>query len=554
MEKAHNKHLLFALLINGVFASFVVLFFYTDYETNDDQLMLMLLTGSFSGTGSHYIMYVNSLLSFPLQLLYTSFPMFPWYPLLQYLTVFLSLTSITYVLMSKDTRLGISGSILLLCAFGFDFYTRMQFTKVAGCASAAGIVLGLHALAEVNNRMPNFIFSSILLLLGCCFRFKMSLVVVAMLSVLIPFYTYEFLKDKDYKKLRGYLIWLSLVILIFFSLAKINNEIYEKNKKWADYMEFNTYRSQLLDRSFPAYSENEEQYQTMGITQSDIILYRTWDFGDPDIFTPANVKTMADMRTSPSVDSAFFKSFITTVLAGYIDYSWFPALLISCAFAIYASRKNSIWALFQIFLVMAFSMYLFYYQRYLKNRVDICVFFASTLAMLIIYLDTRDKQSSTHIKDIILAICLISIVFMPSYVKYAKNNADADTLATQHREVVDYISNDSSNLYLVSLMSSNIWQDAYGIFEPMLPNTMSNICFMGGCFAFTPEWDKTLERWNIDNPYTDCINNEHIYIIDNKHIDSIVAYINRHYDPNAKAVLINTLNGCSFYQIVSQTP
>ena len=123
-----------------------------------------------------------------------------------------------------------------------------------------------------------------------------------------------------------------------------------------------------------------------------------------------------------------------------------------------------------------------------------------------------------------------------------------------HREVVDYISNDSSNLYLVSLMSSNIWQDAYGIFEPMLPNTMSNICFMGCCFAFTPEWDKTLERWNIDNPYTDCINNEHIYIIDNKHIDSIVAYINRHYDPNAKAVLINTLNGCSFYQIVSQTP
>lgn len=552
IKKLQNKPISYAFCINAAFALACLLFFYNNYETNDDQLMLMLLTGSFSGTGTHYIMYVNSVLSFPIQVLYKTIPTIPWYPIIQYATVFISLTAITYLLIRKDTMRGTILSLLLLCSFGFDFYTRMQFTKVSGVATSGGIALCVYVFSSQNKKVLKIILSILLVLVGSCFRFKMSLAVIAMLTPLILFYTVDTQKSQTSKKLLPALVCLILIVACLVP-HYINQQIYSENEGWAKYMEFNASRSQLLDRSFPRYTDHEEFYQSIEITQSDIDLYKTWDFGDPKVFSSENVQRMADIRTSPTINSSFLKSSMS-VLWGYRKYPWFPTFVIGCILVIYASRKNIIWTLLQALAITSFSLFLFYNQRYLQNRVDICVFFASTLTLFIIFLDTCESRPLPFNKALIIAICLSCIVFIPGYTKYTNKTLNANIQSAQHRRIAEFIANDTSHLYLVSLRSSGIWQDAYGLFEPLKPNSMSNICFLGGCFAFTPEWDKTLKRWEIENPYTDCINNENIYVLDNTHIDLIIAYINRHYDENAKAVPVNIMEDCAVYQIISDSP
>ena len=552
IEKLQNKPIIYAFCINAAFALAFLLFFYNNYETNDDQLMLMLLTGAFSGTGTHYIMYVNSILSFPLQLLYAAIPSIHWYPIFQYIVVLVSFTAITYVFIKKDLNRGLIVSILLLCSFGFDFYTQMQFTKVSGCATAAGILLGLHSFFISESRIPKLIPASILVVIGSLFRFNMSLVAIFFSSSLIIFLSYMFIKDKRYKELIFPAMWLLALFSICFILSIANDTIYQKDEKWSAYMDFNVSRSQLLDRSFPNYADNKDLYLSMDISQDDINLYRTWDFGDPDLFSPENVKRMATARISPNINIDFVKSFFSSVLLEYFDYPWILGFLIACVLILYVSRKNIIWLLIQIGLLSTFSFYLFYYERYLKNRVDICIFLASTLVLLFIYMETQERGTTINHKHLILALSLIMLIHFPTYTRYIKDYDNAALLSEEHRSTANIIANDDSHLYLVSLMSSDIWRDSYSIFEPIKPGTMSNVCFLGGCFAFTPEWDRMLERWDISNPYIDCINNESIYILDNKHINSIVAYINRHYDPNAKALPVNVVDGCAIYQIVSE--
>ena len=56
-----------------------------------------------------------------------------------------------------------------------------------------------------------------------------------------------------------------------------------------------------------------------------------------------------------------------------------------------------------------------------------------------------------------------------------------------------------------------------------------------------PVIEELLESYGIENPYRDIIGSDSIYLIDNN-IEQTMRHINRYYDPDAVAVLIEPLS------------
>ena len=95
--------------------------------------------------------FVNALYGYALIPLYHLFPKVGWYYLGEMFGVFVSFTTITYILIQKIGRYW--GSILatvLLAFFYSDFYLSVQFTQCAALYSAAAAIAILCGISEKN--------------------------------------------------------------------------------------------------------------------------------------------------------------------------------------------------------------------------------------------------------------------------------------------------------------------------------------------------------------------------------------------------------------------
>ena len=61
-----------------------------------------------------------------------------------------------------------------------------------------------------------------------------------------------------------------------------------------------------------------------------------------------------------------------------------------------------------------------------------------------------------------------------------------------------------------------------------------------------------LALYGVENPYRDCVGNGKVYLIEDN-IDLTLQYIHEHYDPNARAGLVEPLSsetGMDIYRIL----
>ena len=66
-----------------------------------------------------------------------------------------------------------------------------------------------------------------------------------------------------------------------------------------------------------------------------------------------------------------------------------------------------------------------------------------------------------------------------------------------------------------------------------------------------PLWQKKMAEYDVVNPYRDLIDQEHVYLVDNK-IDLTVKYIQKHYQKNVEAELVKEAGYLQVYQIKSK--
>lgn len=110
---------------------FYITFFYTNkfFGTNDDMLMMLLVSGIYTGEATEYIVFQNILIGLFLKQLYTFLPDINWYTLLLSSSQFIAFTSIYFLVTSftSNKRLIFFLFVLPMLYFLVEFSIYLQF-------------------------------------------------------------------------------------------------------------------------------------------------------------------------------------------------------------------------------------------------------------------------------------------------------------------------------------------------------------------------------------------------------------------------------------------
>lgn len=111
------------------------------FQVNDDELMMWLVSGAYTGTTESFAVFLHPFLSWSFSKLYFFAPSIPWYPITWFVGMYLSfltwLRTLEKMALPKNQRLLLT---LLLFGFYIHFLFFLQFSIVSAFAIAAGWV------------------------------------------------------------------------------------------------------------------------------------------------------------------------------------------------------------------------------------------------------------------------------------------------------------------------------------------------------------------------------------------------------------------------------
>ena len=517
------------------------------FETNDDISISMIVNGAW-GVHDPHVICQNYLLGLLYSLFYRiGHGRIPWYAILQFAAIFAALTTVTWVWFQKLQRAQawlVNG--ILLIYFGYECYIRMQYTKTAGIMMAAGALLMFYEVEKEKTSVRGMIWGMILAVAGSLYRFEEA----AICCVLLAGIGLYFLMTR--KKLITLISVFGLTGLLMVGAEVFDHQIYASDPKWNAYMKYNDLRSNLTDYSMAPYKGNEETYQEMGIDKTAYRIFKNGlNFYDPDIFPLETVEKIDQLRPRNQLSKLLVMNFFKEFPLGYLKIPTFYAFLLLAFLWLFWRQKGwKIWLIagYEIFAMGAIDFYLYYAGRYLENRVETGLWFA--IILVVIWLYDRKKTGISETGALITLGCLLlasQSTWKESWrALTVQKEVDRDYLRDSFLEAVE---TDPEGLYLAKV--GTITYTGYGILDTVPEGRFENVVWYGGWEMGNPLWQKKMAEYDVVNPYRDLIDQEHVYLVDNK-IDLTVKYIQKHYQKNVEAELVKEAGYLQVYQIKSK--
>ena len=218
------------------------------FQTNDDVLMMWLVSGAYTGEPERYAVFIHPSLSWVLSNLYSLFPEFNWYASSWYL--FVGLAYISLVRLSFHLRIPESWREIILglsLIISLHFCLFLQFTIVAGWVGLVGFICFYSSFK--TNQEGYRVLGLVLIFFSLLIRWEATGLVL--LSLLVFFW----LSDKQgFRRQFTQVLFLGILFLGVIS-SKV---IYEQTSIHADYVEFNRARSSVLDHPVYYHLSREE--------------------------------------------------------------------------------------------------------------------------------------------------------------------------------------------------------------------------------------------------------------------------------------------------------
>ena len=555
-----GRYLFLAALILNVINLLIFVFIKTPiFETDDDAAMAMLVENAY-GNSHGVILFSNIVYSKLLQVLYSIIPAVKWYTIVQIGAIFLSSLSITYIIYKKfKFVIGTIINIIMSFYTGFLFYYAFQFTKTAAICAVAGILVvfdSFHSKSK-RNKWLKIVFGSLLILLSSWIRFNslgMTAIVMSSIGICIII---DILKQKTQAKekaraILNYILVFALAFGISVPTYIINYNFYKDN----EYYQYNGYRAELQDFGFPDYDKNIELYESLGITKTDYYYFSNWNM-DLDVLTPENAKKLVNAKDKNN-SSDFAYNFTKYVLFEEFYIILFAIMLV---FVFFDRKKWYRYVLPFLFMTLV-QAYLAFSGRAGLNRISESLFLAVIVSFLFSCEGTFKKlqQSKDVVKNRISAICLSAILVYLGLFTYliatpSKNEEN------KQAQFINLTVSDKDKIY-ISVINSNHYFESHSdtdkssmveFFEPMKPYQTDNLFTLGGWNCYSEINLSVLDRYNIENPYRDCIDNENVvFLSQDPYIRKLlIKYIDNHYHPNAQIDLVKTINGYKQWRIIT---
>jgi len=319
MEKVKINRFFWIWSIAGLFATILIWNLPWRFQVNDDEIMMWLVSGAYTGTPESYAVFIHPLLSWIFSQLYSIAPNIKWYPLTWFLVLFLAYELFLFLIVEKFKS---HWTKIIWSLFLFGLFTHflffLQFSIVAAFSLAAGLAFRL-AFSKSNSNGWNSIYpSDILILAGILIRQEVAflfligilvlnaqvikdkqiyrLIIFPAVALLLTFFSSQFLIDQEFQKINQFrsavfdhpVLQLNKVDfkesepeLYFFSNGLIDfkkdQELSEKLLNWRDFLD--EQRVSYLSFSFinqALYTYIEHEIYLISIIALFILFSFTW--------------------------------------------------------------------------------------------------------------------------------------------------------------------------------------------------------------------------------------------------------------------------------------
>ncbi|WP_425639487.1 hypothetical protein ACPUEN_07570 [Algoriphagus yeomjeoni] len=238
MEKIKSNSFVLICSLIAAAAMITIWFLPWRFQVNDDEIMMWLVSGAYTGTPESYAVFIHPILSWTFSKLYTFFPSVPWYPLTWFLVIWLSFVALTLSLNQSKIRLNEKILLVLfsLCLF-LHFALFLQFTIVAGIAGFSGLLL-LLCIGGVK-KLPLFFFSLILISTSLLIRWESFVLILLSFGLYILIF-------KSVREILNSLTWYLLPVLILVAILT-SKILWEKQSEYSDFIQYNKARAAVSD-------------------------------------------------------------------------------------------------------------------------------------------------------------------------------------------------------------------------------------------------------------------------------------------------------------------
>lgn len=553
--KSDRAKLLFAIGLNVAFLLVLLLCFEVRFEENDDLTVQKFLDGQ-TAVKTPFVVYINYFLAKLLIVLYNvSGNALPVFSLLQYAMLFVSFTAVSYLLFKEMNPLAAAaGSLGLLCFFGADSYLIMTYTKTAGIAAVGGVSLMLLAMEEeggVEKWLP-LLLGAVTLLFSLMLRDKEFLACTALMGALGLGCLLRHVQAAEGSKLRAALRFAApflLTLALAGGLYAANEWIWD-HSAYYDYKLYNEARSIHGDYGVPNYDEMPELYDALGIDQNTIDMS---GFYDTKIWTTETLNAIIEARDAQRVPPSLGEclgTFLNSCLPGFFIQRHIYGLLAALMLWLCCGKRDWISFLTVGLAFAAFGvLYLLLIRqgRFMVNRTDVGFFFA--LAVTLLWLISPEKARNERLFSALLILLCLGWGYRQNrdYCYFYPENILGDDSA-QKAAMEKLIADD--HLFLTGIGGVN--HTLYSPLETVPAGYSDKIILLGDWCVMHPNIAATMAGYGIVNPYEDVIGSDRAYLVVDD-IEVTMAYINKNYDPQARAELVEPLSsetGLCIYRVL----
>ncbi len=513
------------------------------YESNDDQAMAYVAMGVW-GERDFHLVFINIILGKLLVLLFSIFPGLNWYVVLYELLMFVAITMLINIFEKKcQKKLWAFPIILIIYLFASSYYYYVQFSKAAGILPAVGFLYSIYLIERKECKWYKYILPGTLIILGTFYRFD---VIYFIGFIFIPILAYVFLCAEKKQKIFFFSYGI-LVLVLAFGLRITDRMIYQSDKDWAYYMDYNTKRAILTDYGWPNYQANIERFNELGISVVDYDNFQTWDFADRDLFDTEVLEELIKINESTrSVD--IWGNYCKIFIPGFLRYSFTGFMFLAIAYLFThgeGKRKYIGVATIMAFLIAEFILVV--RGRFVIYRIDISAGLA--VAAICCYLAVNN-QSSKYEKNsnviYIFVTCMVMLIAGKDVIADIKDHHER----LEKNYEINQLLRTEDGIYLTGTTTGGIYRT--NIWKGIDEGEYGKIFRMGGWLTESPVFLKQMEKEGIQNLYEALVSREDVYCVDNDSYRYKLAYLNENYNPDTQMFLAKNINGNLIWKYVTE--
>lgn len=528
MTSPFAKNLAIATALNLFFMALCFYFGIARYGALDDYFMGAILSGAFGDAPDTHLFFVNTLYAKLLVPFYKVFPQVGWYYISLVAAVFVSFSTITFLLLKKlGLRMGVLVSIAFIALFCEDQYLVVQFTQAASMLGAAGMLAFIFGVMEKRS-LPLGAWGFLLMALASLLRYQAFLMGVPLFIMALAF-----LLKENRRPWWKVLVGLSL-LAVFISLANTYHKgVFEATPEYRHYTAFQNVRSTVTEGY---YNQNAvyEDLEEMNLSGKDFALFKEWVLYDTEVFSLERMRPVMELvhRHGFTTDKRIIPNALLTALSNSLTRPVFWAWVLLCAFVLWKNPKQKWVPVASFFIVSGLIAYLITLSR-LVYRVESGYWFYATVMMtpFLKNLPSLPKKLTIALALILMASMTfffakedITIIRSPASGKRQFVSGDIDF--TDYDAVYSKIENEPEHFFLMNMNSyMRLAVHRQAPYYAMPVGSLKNIVSFGYWTPYLPAVQKNLSDFGIENPMRDVIN-EGVYVINQ---GNLASYLQRHH-------------------------